>query len=114
MEEDKALVRGRRVEKAVRVALEKGVKLHVFKPSNREIWTVVGKDNEYWVDPENNFCSCKDYYFQTLSGKEKCYHLQIIGVAKEKKLVEVIEFSDDEYDKFLKALINDIFLSIVK
>ncbi|MEM2760230.1 MAG: hypothetical protein QXU32_08020 [Nitrososphaerales archaeon] len=107
-------MRGRRVEKAVKVALERGVKLHVFKPSNRELWTVVGKDNEYWVDPENNFCSCKDYYFQTLSGKGQCYHLQIINVAREKKLVDVTEFCDDEYHLLLKALINDIFLSATR
>jgi predicted nucleic acid-binding Zn finger protein len=107
-------VRGKRVEKAVRVAVEKGVKVHIFKPSNREIWSVVGKDREYWVDPEDNFCSCEDYYFKTLSGKERCYHLQIIDIAKEKKLVDVIEFNDDEYESFLKALINDMFLSIRK
>ncbi|MFQ5969240.1 MAG: hypothetical protein ACE5J2_01920 [Nitrososphaerales archaeon] len=103
-------MRGTQVEKAVKVAVEKGVKVHVFKPSKREIWTVVGKDHEYWVDTEHSFCSCKDYYFQTLSGKEKCYHLQIISIAKEKKLVDVIEFSDEEYNSFLQALINDIFL----
>jgi predicted nucleic acid-binding Zn finger protein len=107
-------MRDTRVEKAVKVALGKGVKLHLFKPSNREIWSIVGKDNEYWVDPENNFCSCKDYYFQTLSGKEKCYHLQIIEVAKRKKLVDIVEFSDDEYTPFIKALIYDMFLSATK
>lgn len=107
-------MRNTRVQKAVKVTLGKGVKLHIFKPSNREIWTVVGRDNEYWVDPENNFCSCKDYYFQTLSGKEQCYHLQIIDVAKKKNLVDLVEFSDDEYNMFLKALINDMFLSAIK
>jgi predicted nucleic acid-binding Zn finger protein len=107
-------MRRRQVDKAVRVTLNKGVKKHVFKPSNREIWTVVGKDREYWVDPQNNFCSCEDYYFKTLSGKEKCYHLQVIVVAKEKNLVDVIEFKDEEYDWFLKALINDMLLSVTK
>jgi len=107
-------MRGKQVEKAVRVAVGKGVKLHVFKPSNREIWTVVGKDKEYWVDPEDNFCSCEDYYFKTLSGKESCYHLQVVNIAKEKKLVDVIVFKDEEYDSFLRALINDMFLSIKK
>ncbi|MFQ5941413.1 MAG: hypothetical protein ACE5KA_06940 [Nitrososphaerales archaeon] len=107
-------MRGTQAEKGVRVALQKGLKLHVFKPSKRKIWTVVGRDNEYWVDPDNNFCSCKDYYFQTLSGKEKCYHLQIIDVAKRKKLVDLVDFSDDEYAIFLEALINDMFISAIK
>jgi predicted nucleic acid-binding Zn finger protein len=107
-------MRGRQVEKAVKIAVERGVKLHVFKPSNREVWTVVGKDNEYWVDPEDNFCSCEDYYFKTLSGKEKCYHLQLIKIAREKKLVDTITFSDEEYSSFLKALITDMLLSVKK
>ncbi len=107
-------MRGRQVEKAVKIAVEKGVKVHLFKPSKREIWTVVGKDREYWVDPEDNFCSCEDYYFKTLSGKEKCYHLQVINIAREKKLVDIIEFKDEEYDSFLRALINDMLLSVRK
>ena len=107
-------MRRKQVDKAVRVTLNKGVKVHLFKPSSREIWTVVGKDREYWVDPEESFCSCEDYYFQTLSGKEKCYHLQVIDVAKEKELVDIIEFNDEEYDSFLKALINDMLLSVKK
>ena len=27
-----------------------GVKLHIFQPSGRKLWTVVGKDNEQWAD----------------------------------------------------------------
>jgi len=38
---------------------EKRVKLHLFEPSNRKIWTVVGMDKEYWFDPELDFCSWK-------------------------------------------------------
>lgn len=107
-------MRRKQIEKAVKVALEKGVKIHIFNPSKREIWTVVGKDREYWVDPEDGFCSCEDYYFKTLSGKERCYHLQVVSVAREKKLVDIIEFRDEEYDSFLRALINDMLLSVKK
>ncbi len=105
---------GRQIEKAVKIAIEKRVKLHLFRPSNREIWTVVGKDREYWVDPGDNFCSCEDYYFKTLSGKENCYHLNVIDVAREKKLVDVVEFKDEEYESFLGALVNDMLLSVMK
>lgn len=105
---------GKQVEKAVKIAFGKGVKAHVFRPSSREIWTVIGKDKEYWVDPDDDFCSCEDYYFKTLSGKEKCYHLQVVEVAKERKLVDITEFSDEEYDSFLRALINDMLLSVRK
>lgn len=107
-------MRPKRAEKAVRIAVEKGVKVHVFRPSGRELWTVVGKDKEYWVDPDGGFCSCEDYYFRTLSGKEKCYHLQVIDIAREKKLIDIIEFMDEQYESFLQALVSDIFLSVKK
>ena len=28
------------------------LKLHYFVPSERKLWTIVGKNNEYWLDPE--------------------------------------------------------------
>ena len=36
---------------------EKRVKLHVFEPSQRKIWTVVGKGEEHWIDPDGHYCS---------------------------------------------------------
>ena len=32
------------------------VKLHLFETSQREIWTIVGKEKEHWIDPASNFC----------------------------------------------------------
>ena len=34
---------------------EKRVKLHLFEPSKRKIWTIVGKGEEYWLDPDSCF-----------------------------------------------------------
>ena len=39
---------------------ERRVKLHLFNPSKREIWTVVGKAKEHWIDPDSEYCSCSD------------------------------------------------------
>lgn len=87
--------------------MEKGaggsVKLHLFLPSRRKIWTFVGREEEYWVDPDLSFCSCKDYYFATLSGGEPCYHLKSTKKA-EQDGVTAVEFSDQDYDSFLQAL----------
>jgi len=44
-------------EKLDSTLTEKRVKLHIFQPSKRKIWTVVGVENEYWLDPELDFCS---------------------------------------------------------
>ena len=52
---------------------EKRLKLHLFNPSKREIWTVVGKEKEHWIDPDSNFCSCSGYYFSMIKNKTYCY-----------------------------------------
>ena len=86
----------------------KGVKLHYFEPSNRKVWTVVGKENEHWLDPDLGFCSCEDYYFNTLNGGNECYHLKSVKIAKQQNKVEVIRFSGDEFASFMSALISDL------
>ena len=37
-------------EKINAVVDERRVKLHQFNPSQREIWTIVGKEKEHWID----------------------------------------------------------------
>ena len=87
---------------------EKRVKLHIFEPSKREIWTVVGKGKEHWLDPESGYCSCQGYYFGRLSGKKSCYHLESAIFAKKHNQAEKIIFSDDEYVDFIMTLICDM------
>jgi len=87
---------------------EKRVKFHVFEPSQREIWTVVGKSKEHWLDPEGEFCSCPGYYFGKLSGKNICYHLESALLAQKENKFEKIVFSDDEYNEFIAGLISDL------
>ncbi|MBT8243309.1 MAG: hypothetical protein HKO48_04175 [Nitrosopumilus sp.] len=85
---------------------EKRVKLHVFEPTHRKIWTVVGKGEEHWIDPDCNYCSCPGFYFGKLSGKTTCYHLESAQLAKDNDQVEEIIFSDDEFSNFLSGLIS--------
>jgi predicted nucleic acid-binding Zn finger protein len=87
---------------------EKRVKLHVFEPSQKEIWTVVGKGKEHWLDPDSEYCSCPGYYFGKLSGKKSCYHLESVVLAKKENKFEKVIFSDDEYVEFLASLIPDL------
>jgi predicted nucleic acid-binding Zn finger protein len=84
------------------------LKLHYFVPSGRKLWTIIGKNNEYWLDPELDYCSCKHYYYKTLSGKEKCQHLRIFNEFLKKNNYDKITFSDEEYSSFLSTLIKDI------
>ena len=83
------------------------VKQLLFHPSSRNIWIVVGKDNEYWTDPDLGFCSCKDFYFISLSGGKECYHLRSVRKAAKKGGIIVVDFDDAEYVQILQALAED-------
>jgi predicted nucleic acid-binding Zn finger protein len=85
------------------------VKLHVFEPSNRKIWTVVGEQDEHWLSPDLDFCSCPGFYFNNLMSNKKCSHLEAVRLAKKNDSVVKIIFSDEEYDDFLTGVICDLY-----
>jgi len=87
---------------------EKRVKLHLFEPSQRKIWTVVGIGEEHWIDPDDKYCSCPGFYFGQLTGKDTCYHLESADLAIKENQVEKIIFSDEEFSDFLSGLISDL------
>lgn len=95
-------------EKIKSVISQKRIKLHIFEPSQRKIWTIVGKEKEYWIDPQLNFCSCQSFYFNSTSGKNNCYHLESITLAQKENKVEIIKFSDDEFSNFVSGLVSDL------
>ncbi|MDE1862384.1 MAG: hypothetical protein KGI33_05680 [Thaumarchaeota archaeon] len=84
-----------------------GVKLHHFEPSGRKVWTVVGKENEHWLEPDLDFCSCEDFYFKIMSTGGECYHLKAVQSAKERNKIEIVKFSDSEFESFITALVRD-------
>ena len=90
------------------VISEKRVKLHNFVPSNRKIWTIVGKEKEHWLDPDFEFCSCSGFYFGMLKDNSPCYHIECIKIAKKQEKYECKDFSDDEFESFMSSLINDL------
>ncbi len=85
------------------------MKRHVFRPSGRIIYSVVGRGGDEFLDPVKNYCSCSDYFFRVLGGKEEyCYHLLSYKIASEGKRLDEITFDDEEYEGFLKLMILDI------
>ncbi len=95
-------------ERVQSIVSEKRVKLHVFEPSQRKIWTVVGLGEEHWIDPDDSYCSCPGFYFGKLNGKTTCYHLESTYLARKDNQIETIIFSDDEFSDFLSGLISDL------
>ena len=93
----------KKTKKVNSLLAEKRIKLHIFEPSNRKIWTVVGEDKEYWFDPDLDFCSCPGYYFNN-----ECYHLEWFPIARIQNKIELTIFSDDEYESFIGNLLSDL------
>ena len=59
------------------------MKRHVFIPSGRVLFTVVGRSGDEFIDPEKPFCSCRHFFFRVLGGKDPtCYHLLAYEMAK--------------------------------
>lgn len=83
------------------------VKQMLFLPSGKKLWVVIGRDNEYWTDPELGFCSCKDFYFTTLSGGQDCYHLKSVRKTIQQRGFAAIEFDDSDYIHLLQAVADD-------
>lgn len=85
------------------------VKAHVFSPSGRVIYTVVGRSGEEFIDPDKPFCSCKNFFFGVLGGRNQtCYHLLSYAIAREADRLDRIELHDEEFEAFTNLLIQDL------
>jgi predicted nucleic acid-binding Zn finger protein len=89
---------GQRFTKALEALKENRIKKYVFKPSNRVVWIVVGRERDYLVMAEAEFCTCDDFYFRVLDRKAHlCYHLIAQKIAANLRWFEIIDESDELY-----------------
>jgi predicted nucleic acid-binding Zn finger protein len=101
---------GPKLKRAAETVLSGGVKESVFRPSGRKLVTVVGRLGDEFVDPQKPYCSCSNFYFKVLGGREEaCYHLLSYWIASKTGRVDVIEFDDEEYPSYLAAALGDVF-----
>ena len=97
------------LEKAAEAVLAGCVKKHVFTPSGRTLFTVVGRTGDEFIDPEKPFCSCRHFFFRVLGGRDPtCYHLLAYKIAKETQRFDQVEMHDEEFGSFLKLLASDL------
>ena len=95
---------GQRFTKALEALEENRVKKYVFKPSGRIVWIVVGRERDYLIMPEVEFCMCDDFYFRVLDKKiHLCYHLIAQKIALNLGWFETL----DETDELYKSLMNE-------
>jgi predicted nucleic acid-binding Zn finger protein len=72
--------------------------------------SVVGREGDEFVDPERPYCSCSNFFFRVLRGREEiCYHLLSYKIAAKTGRKDVVEFSDEEYGPYLAATVRDVF-----
>jgi predicted nucleic acid-binding Zn finger protein len=90
-------------------ALKRGITKYTYKPSNRVVWTAMGRNQEHLIYPKL-FCSCQDYYKNVvvIRNREFCKHIiaQIISEA----LGNFKETTLD--DKKFKELVSELKLKI--
>jgi predicted nucleic acid-binding Zn finger protein len=93
---------GQRFVKAFEALKDGRVKKYVFKPSGRTVWIVVGKERDYLIMSEAEFCTCDDFYFRVMDRQvHLCYHLIAQKLAKNLDWYEMIEEHDDLYDSLM-------------
>ena len=101
---------GTKLDRAIDAVLAVGVKEARFLPSGRKVVTVVGRLGDEFVDPDRPYCSCSNFFFRVVGGREEiCYHLLSYEVAVRAGRVDIIEFSDDEYGPYFAAAVQDVF-----
>ena len=93
---------GSRFSKALDALKEGRVKKYTFKPSGRVVWIVVGRERDYLIMPEAEFCTCDDFYFRVLDKKvHMCYHLLTQKIAANLCWFEAIEADDGSYEMLM-------------
>jgi predicted nucleic acid-binding Zn finger protein len=94
---------GSRFTKALDALKEGRIKKYVFKPSGRTVWIVVGRERDYLIMPEAEFCTCDDFYFRVLDKKvHMCYHVLTQKIAQILGWFKTIEENDDFYEMLMK------------
>ncbi len=89
--------------------LKRGITKYIYKPSNRVVWTAMGRNQEHLIYPKL-FCSCQDYYKSVVINRtrEFCKHIiaQVISEALQNFKETTLE------DKKFKELVSELKLQI--
>ncbi len=94
---------GHRFIKAWEAAKNKRVKKYIFKPSNRIVWVVVGKRQDYLIMPAADFCTCNDFYFRVMDKQiHLCYHLIAQKLARALGNYDLYEEEDSLYEVLMR------------
>lgn len=94
---------GQRFTKALDALRNNRVKKYIFKPGSKTVWIVIGRERDYLVIPQADFCTCDDFYFRVLDKKiHFCYHLISQKIASYLGWYDTIEETFDLYESLMK------------
>ncbi len=94
---------GQRFTKALDTLKDNRVKKYRFSPSGRVVWIVIGRERDYLIMPEAEYCTCDDFYFRVLDKKvHMCYHIFAQKIAQNLGWFETIDSNDEEYNMLMK------------
>jgi len=94
---------GQRFERALEAVKDRRVKKYAFRPSNRIVWIVVGKERDYLIMPAADFCTCDDFYFRAMDRQiHLCYHLIAQKIAEVTESYTSYEEEDELYDALME------------
>ncbi|MEM3190738.1 MAG: hypothetical protein QW292_01240 [Candidatus Parvarchaeota archaeon] len=80
------------------------VKRYLFLPSMKELWSIVGKENEYILLKEPIVCSCPSSFFKRLRYRGSCYHETIFIEALNENSYETIVCHDSDIQLMVDML----------
>ncbi len=74
---------GNRGKKGLEIVNERRVKRY------KDYFVVVGESDEYIVEDE--FCTCRDFLFNSPNNDAKCSHMIAVEVAKQKDTIDTVD-----------------------
>lgn len=79
-------------------AMDRGITKYIYKPSNKVLWTAMGRGKEYIIYPRE-FCSCMDFYKEVVinGNRTYCKHLLAQVISKGLQSYQTVELEDYEF-----------------
>lgn len=89
--------------------VNRGIIKNIYKPSNRIVWTVMGRDQEHIILPKL-FCSCKSFYKEVIINRTKksCKHIIAQIISEALNNFEELELEDSEFKNRVKDLTSKL------
>jgi predicted nucleic acid-binding Zn finger protein len=85
--------------------LKRGITKYTYKPSNRIVWTAMGKNQEHLIYPRL-FCSCQDFYKNVVVYKKRkfCKHILAQVISEALKQFKTVISEDTKFKELIKEL----------